>query len=197
MLSWDEEGLRRHESERGVAYGTQKIDQPDTPFLYPRDDTTNTVQEAVGHGRKQTWDEEELKHKLGLLAQKDAQQEPRFDTPKYTPDMVRSARHNQRLVARARFVKSSSPARSFATRRRTRPFSRSARKSTAARPKLPPQMRGFPTGGVPSSLARSHARSFTSTRAVARGCGTAPQRDHQCKCELNAMIRWLRHEGFE
>ena len=30
---WDEASLAAHEAERGVAYGTMKIDQAETPFL--------------------------------------------------------------------------------------------------------------------------------------------------------------------
>ena len=33
-VKWDEESLALNESERGVKYGTMKIDHPDTPFIY-------------------------------------------------------------------------------------------------------------------------------------------------------------------
>jgi len=33
-IVWDEKNLAANDAERGVAYGTLKIDQPETPFLY-------------------------------------------------------------------------------------------------------------------------------------------------------------------
>ena len=33
-IKWDEEGIKRHDAQRGVSFGTMKIDQLDTPFLY-------------------------------------------------------------------------------------------------------------------------------------------------------------------
>ena len=33
-VTWDEAGIQAHDAERGVRFGTMKIDQPDTPFLF-------------------------------------------------------------------------------------------------------------------------------------------------------------------
>jgi len=33
-IKWDEEGIQAHDAQRGVMFGTQKIDQINTPFLY-------------------------------------------------------------------------------------------------------------------------------------------------------------------
>ena len=33
-VTWDEAGIQAHDAERGVRFGTMKIDQPETPFLF-------------------------------------------------------------------------------------------------------------------------------------------------------------------
>ena len=41
-VTWNEDILAKHARERGVLYGTMKIDQPDTPFLvYDADKAEN------------------------------------------------------------------------------------------------------------------------------------------------------------
>ena len=35
-IVWDEANIAANDSERGVEYGTQKIELPETPFLYAR-----------------------------------------------------------------------------------------------------------------------------------------------------------------
>jgi len=37
-VKWDEPNLKAHDEQRGVAFGTMKIDQLNTPFLYLEDD---------------------------------------------------------------------------------------------------------------------------------------------------------------
>ena len=35
-VTWDERNLAANDAERGIEYGTQKIEQPETPFLCVR-----------------------------------------------------------------------------------------------------------------------------------------------------------------
>ena len=78
-ITWDEEMLAEQERDRGVVYGTQKIDHPDTPFLYYDEEAFPAVQEAVGAGKKVVIDAADLQKRLGLLHS----QEERFQQPKY------------------------------------------------------------------------------------------------------------------
>jgi hypothetical protein len=96
---WNEESLATHAEERGVKYGTMKIDHPDTPFLYYDEDRdpvvavrTNMLPEArekqdgaVQGDVKQEFQVEELQSKLGLVAQAATSHESdqRFDRPKW------------------------------------------------------------------------------------------------------------------
>lgn len=96
---WNEESLAAHAEERGVKYGTMKIDHPDTPFLYYDEDRdpvvavrANMLPEArekrngeVEGGVKQEFHVEELQSKLGLISQAASSHESdqRFDGPKW------------------------------------------------------------------------------------------------------------------
>jgi hypothetical protein len=43
-IRWDESALARHRKDRGVRYGTMKIDEPETPFLvYNREVSPNLL----------------------------------------------------------------------------------------------------------------------------------------------------------
>lgn len=65
---WDEETLREHDKERGKAYGTMKIDHPDTPYLYYDFDQQNeVVKEYVRGEEPKEINITELQERLGVL----------------------------------------------------------------------------------------------------------------------------------
>ncbi|KAJ1633637.1 hypothetical protein T492DRAFT_866436 [Pavlovales sp. CCMP2436] len=63
---WDEPTLEEHQKERGVVYGTMKIDHPDTPFLYYDKEADEPFEYVKGDTPK-TVDVHELQQKLGVL----------------------------------------------------------------------------------------------------------------------------------
>lgn len=63
---WDEPTLEEHLKERGVEYGTMKIDHPDTPYLYYDKDHDQALTYVKGE-LPQTVDIHELQSKLGVL----------------------------------------------------------------------------------------------------------------------------------
>lgn len=70
-VSWNEESLAKHQSERGVLYARMKIDQPDTPFLV-YDEELASNQNLIGtvkdrHSEPEFVDIADLQAKLGIL----------------------------------------------------------------------------------------------------------------------------------
>ena len=85
-VRFDEEGIAVDYAERGVLYGTQKIDQPDTPYIYydsEEDDYSAQIMvaEYSTSGEPQRMMASQLQEKLGLIAQ---QQEAQQQTKKTT-----------------------------------------------------------------------------------------------------------------
>jgi hypothetical protein len=79
-VRFDEEGIAVDYAERGVLYGTQKIDQVDTPFIYydsEEDDYSSNIMvaEYAPDGEPQKMMASELQAKLGLLAQQQQQEQ--------------------------------------------------------------------------------------------------------------------------
>lgn len=64
--TWDEPTLEEHLKERGVEYGTMKIDHPDTPYLYYDKEQDQALTFVKGE-LPQTVDIHELQSKLGVL----------------------------------------------------------------------------------------------------------------------------------
>jgi len=99
QVAWDEANLAVNDAERGVEYGTMKIDQSDTPFLYyqgteSRDESANppmaihskylppeAAAEQGGPGPRQM-EYQELQRLLGLVATNE-QDEAILEKPKY------------------------------------------------------------------------------------------------------------------
>lgn len=80
-VRWDEPALKAHDVQRGVMFGTMKIDQLDTPFLYLEDDGSEYTDVAIhpaylkshvptasqtGAPRPHKMEVDELQHALGL-----------------------------------------------------------------------------------------------------------------------------------
>ncbi|KAG8459801.1 hypothetical protein KFE25_014364 [Diacronema lutheri] len=63
---WDEPTLEEHLKERGVEYGTMKIDHPDTPYLYYDKEADKPLTYVKG-ALPQSVDVHELQSKLGVL----------------------------------------------------------------------------------------------------------------------------------
>lgn len=63
---WDEPTLEEHQKERGVEYGTMKIDHPDTPYLYYDKEHDQALTYVRGE-LPRTVDIHELQGKLGVL----------------------------------------------------------------------------------------------------------------------------------
>ena len=92
-ITWDEQTLAAQSLQRGVEYGTMKIEHPDTPFLYydeaqSRGDDKQTVCEMnLGQGTKEKLSISEMQDKLELtecLAKIANQSEDeRFPGPKF------------------------------------------------------------------------------------------------------------------
>ena len=68
-IRWDEEAIKIHHEERGVKYGTMKIDQPETPFLQYDSDDDPVVRQFVENGAPpRQVDAAILQRELGLLS---------------------------------------------------------------------------------------------------------------------------------
>ena len=63
---WDEPTIEGHLKERGVLYGTMKIDHPDTPYLYYDKEKDEAFEHVKGELPK-TVDITELQDRLGVL----------------------------------------------------------------------------------------------------------------------------------
>jgi hypothetical protein len=63
---WDEPTIAVHMKERGVLYGTMKIDHPDTPYLYYDKENDEAFEHVKGELPK-TVDITELQDRLGVL----------------------------------------------------------------------------------------------------------------------------------
>lgn len=63
---WDEETLQQHETERGVLYGTMKIDHPDTPYLYYNKEKETVLEYVKGQPPKEV-EVPDLQARLGVL----------------------------------------------------------------------------------------------------------------------------------
>ena len=85
---WDEACLQAHEAERGVEYGTMKIDHPDTPFLYydEKEDSVAGVYEP-GKSEPRRVEVGELQKALGLIAEQGDGE--RFSAPKWVATEAR------------------------------------------------------------------------------------------------------------
>ena len=75
-ITWDEHGLATDAKERGVAYGTQKIDHPDTPYLYYDEEEPGHIRAHDSGGAPHCLGGEKvevdaLKRALGLVASAD------------------------------------------------------------------------------------------------------------------------------
>ena len=72
-IKWDEESLAKHQAERGILYGTMKIDHPDTPFLIydsekaENDNLIGTIENK--DAKPEFVDINELQAKLGILSE--------------------------------------------------------------------------------------------------------------------------------
>lgn len=93
---WDEKSLAADAEERGVKYGTMKIDHPDTPFLYYDEERDPVVavranmlpadggKHDAAAGAKTEFHVEELQAKLGLVAEAaEDTDDSRFTSPKW------------------------------------------------------------------------------------------------------------------
>lgn len=71
-VSFDEAGIAVDYAERGVLYGTQKIDQVDTPFIYPIEldeaEGDPVVQQYTPSGPPEAIKASELQRALGIVA---------------------------------------------------------------------------------------------------------------------------------
>ncbi len=71
-VSFDEAGIAVDYAERGVLYGTQKIDQVDTPFIYPisldEAEGDPVVQQYTPSGPPEAIKASELQRALGIVA---------------------------------------------------------------------------------------------------------------------------------
>ena len=81
-VKFDEAGIAVDYAERGVLYGTQKIDQADTPYIYYDSDEEKTenpsstmVAQYSTKGEPQRMEAADLQRKLGLLVQQQQQQQ--------------------------------------------------------------------------------------------------------------------------
>ena len=87
-ITWDEHGLATDAKERGVAYGTQKIDHPDTPYLYYDEEEPGHIRAHDSGGAPHCIGGEKvevdaLKRALGLVASAQENGEERFSQPKW------------------------------------------------------------------------------------------------------------------
>lgn len=83
-VKWDEEQISSHLLERGVEYGTMKIDHPDTPFLYYEEEQDPPCAQNIGPGVPPAKMEvEELQQALGLLSDAEESGVKRFHQPKW------------------------------------------------------------------------------------------------------------------
>ena len=71
-VRFHEAGIAVDMAERGVLYGTQKIDQVETPYIYYDPERDPIVAQYNEHGRGPEMVAEQLQIKLGLLAQEQA-----------------------------------------------------------------------------------------------------------------------------
>ena len=51
-ITWDEAAIATHESEAGVLYGTQKVQEVATPFLYSGAETPAGASSSAGEGAR-------------------------------------------------------------------------------------------------------------------------------------------------
>lgn len=91
-ITWDEANIAAHDAVRGIEFGTMKIDQADTPFLYMHSESASRGEICSGKGPalngvldgpppKLTI--EQMQDALGLVLEAEASGAERFDKPKF------------------------------------------------------------------------------------------------------------------
>lgn len=68
-VKWNEEGIAKDKEERGKVYGTMKIDQIETPFIYYDEDEDPMVSQYKPDGKPEKLEAVKLQEALGILAE--------------------------------------------------------------------------------------------------------------------------------
>jgi hypothetical protein len=91
-ITWDEANISEHDAKRGIEFGTMKIDQPETPFLYLNSESASRGELCSGKGPalngvldgpppKVTI--EDMQKALGVLEEAETAGADRFADPKF------------------------------------------------------------------------------------------------------------------
>ena len=68
-VRWNEDGIAKDMEERGKVYGTMKIDQVETPFIYYDEEDDPMVSQYKPNGEPEKMEAVQLQDALGILAE--------------------------------------------------------------------------------------------------------------------------------
>lgn len=96
-VKWDNTTIENHNQERGILYGTMKVNQPDTPFLFIDSRDEDSIRVFQKDGVHQQLDADELKVRLGLISIGSSQDDQASDDVENSELAVNTTFNDQNL----------------------------------------------------------------------------------------------------